>query len=151
QAEARALASLPSPEAWKERRRILAPDHRWGHPEARLPPCLTSVAAAAPASKEPLPGAVLVWLAPDGQLRAELVLPEWTTPQLDEELWLLAFVRVSDGAMATERVGTPVRLAGVESEIDQEGRAGFSLSDLRGTDDLVLHVGADLELWHPVG
>jgi hypothetical protein len=150
-AEERVLATLPGPEAWKQRRRVLAPGRSWGYPVTRLPPCEPApLAAAAAPGAGSLPGAVLGWLSPDGAWLAELVLPERSTPEREEEDWPLTFVHAGDGAPAAELAGARVLLGGVEGNIDPAGQARFRLGVLRGAEELTLHVGEALDLWHPV-
>jgi hypothetical protein len=144
----RALATLPRPALWRRRR--LQGGRLWGHAAGRVPPCApASLAAASAPVREPLPGAVLAWLSPDGAQRALLVLPEWTTPQTDQTLRPVNFVRSADDVPAVDLAGALVLLAGVEGRIDDRGRAWVRLADLRGAEDLTLHVGEALDLWQP--
>ncbi len=151
QAQERALATLPGPEAWKQQRQRLESARIWGHPAGKLPPCRQPLLAAASApSKEPLPGNVLVWRSPDRACIARLILPEWSTPELEERDRPVTFLLAEDQSPAVQLAGALVLLAGVEGRIAEGSLAAwFRLAQLRGADELTLHVGENLELWQP--
>jgi hypothetical protein len=150
EAQERALASLPGAEVWKERRHQLEPGQFWGHRPDRLPALSPPLLAeAAPRRGDPLPALVLSWQSPDGSWRARLVLPEWSTPEIDEQARPVTFTRSRDDTPAAELNGLLMLLAGVEGRIAQ-GQAWFRLAQLREADDLTLHVGEMLELWQPI-
>jgi hypothetical protein len=96
---------------------------------------------------EPEP-AILCWVSPDGQYRAELCLPDQEPPEDDAIAAPLNFSSRRSGRMVggPDWTGKPVWLAGAPSAIDEHGQARFVFANLRQA-PLRLIVGDGGEVW----
>jgi hypothetical protein len=111
------------------------------YPRSLLPPAVSGIAAAA---ETPLPR-LLSWYSPDGRFVARSVLS--TTPGT-EDTTVVRLYQVEDGQPACQLARETIRLASVASVCDEEGRALFSLADLRAAgQDLLLQVGSARVQW----
>ena len=92
----------------------------------------------------------LKWTSPDGEMHASLLCPARAAA---DELLPLVFEHDDDRA-AADLSGKSVWLAGLESQIDEQGCTSFNLAELRKALDeggeLALEVGTSRVLWASV-
>lgn len=140
--ETEVMQNLPGPQAWRQLTPAGTPAGRsvWDK-LANLPPPL-AVAAAIPDLAE-VEYDKAQWTSPDQQYFACLFVPRRPSRQTPLRL---VFGRTADWATATELAGKPVRLAGIEKTISDQGTISFRLEDLiqaattRRQEDLTLLV-----------
>lgn len=91
----------------------------------------------------------LCWKSPDGRYEARLAIPRRIAGDTIEEA-RLTILNACDDQPLYEAQGWAVRLAGVSSMVDDQGRASFTWSDLHNVSGqpAVLEVGPNHEQWH---
>ena len=153
--------TLPSGEVWRKMMGIQIPSppevqqpelvrpavsfrRRWHEVIVQLPAPMAM--AAKPAVEAP-EIAVAHWRSPDGKYQADLPIP--LRPVVGEKVYV-KIVRTVDNLEAVELAGQPVVLAGLQTVLDEKGRAAFSLEDLQAaaqSADPILKVGPGLTPW----
>lgn len=128
--EREAASLMPSPEMWRQlkdqhytRVPSSAPSINLQTALRRLPTPVSMAADTTTAS-----GFIIQpWQSPDGRYRAELVCP--MHPVAGQQV-LLTVDQQATELPASELSGRRVRLVGIESQLDPQGRAEFSLEEL---------------------
>jgi hypothetical protein len=127
-----ALSSMPGESLWRTLRAAHRQVGMFLLPELLDP---ATVAQSVPASTH-----VLRWLSPDNELRAELCLPDVSSTEAEMLPRSLNIIHIKSGETVRLEDRT-VRLAGFDRELGEDGRAQFTLAELRRAQNNVLLIG----------